>query len=190
MSRSRRGLLREGVLSTCLERYDGVFASGVAANNKLNLDHLREGGNTAILGLAIRELVEDIRPLKPEFVVGVPSGATPLAKAAAQILEIECVTLTKGDEGIEYATPSDQRLARALVDGVVVEDVVTTLSSVRMVLELPEMGSRIMAVRGIWDRGDPTAREPLPRDIDYGSLVEEYIPPELPSDSDYWGYVS
>lgn len=181
--------LREELLTTGFGRYSGTFASGVEANNKLNLDGVQRNMRLRREVVAgIGQIIQD-NNLEFGLVMPVPNGANWLGLEVASANNARYLPLRKaGNRQISLISPQDQGEIDVADKIVVVEDVPNGLTSVRRVLGLPGVMERTVAVLGVFDRGDPSQREPLPEHILLRSLVEEYIPPMLPDDSNLWKY--
>lgn len=179
--------LRRGILASCFDKYNGTYASGVAANNKLDLEAL--GYYLELEALAVNGLTELVRPYKPDLIVPVPDGANRLGRQIAMALGIDAMILRKDSVTKEITMkPGAEQIFAAAKRIVVVEDVLNQRTTTSRVLALPWIGERTQAVVGVWDRGDPAARPTLA--VPVQSLVEEFIPAELPQDSEYWSYIS
>lgn len=194
------------ILYTCFDRYDGRYASGEPANNKIDLEKIQPGSDLwdrmigALVGRIEQEI--EVRGFDPGFAVGIPNGATPMAEAVAVRLGIAHVLLRK-DEAKNIWLPQDQtgRLSDELSGktGIVVEDITNRLTNVKKTLAIPSLAGRICLIASVLDRGDPDTRQ-LPKltlpgqnpdtaqPIPFVSVIEHYIPPMLDPDSDLWRY--
>ena len=88
--------LREKILLQCFEPYEGNFATGAAANNKLDLEQLVVG--SATYNAIVRGIGKTAIRYEPDFCVGVPDGATGLAMHVAHRMGIDWYPLQKSDE--------------------------------------------------------------------------------------------
>lgn len=178
--------LREELLKTCFERYEGEFAAGTRANNKMNIDRLAESPRlrnyvTRLLGsLAVVESVD--------FIAAVPNGANWIAQEVADTYSLPFVELFKHPDTkeIDFLTEDDYILAQLGEQGLLVEDVASTFYTIRKCLALKRLNENVVVVASIFDRGNVDARTPLP--VKYRALAREYIPPSLPEDSKLWEY--
>lgn len=181
-------MLRDQLLAVGLREYDGVFAGGDTANNKLELDYASLSHHPHLLDRVTQGLCEAVDTIgaQPEFVVGVPNGATRLAEQVALRIGVDVYNpfLKKDGNEISYATQVDREMVQNLERGIVVEDVVNTLHTTRQTLR--HLGGRATAVVCVFDRGNTAARPPI--DVPLVSLVAEYIPAYLPQPSSLWQY--
>jgi hypothetical protein len=178
--------VRDRLLSVCLERHEGRFASGQKANNKLDLEKL--ANDPELEQFVVESLAGRVLEHAPEFVVGIPDGATQLAGKVAVNSGLYLAHLKKNDQDpnkFEFASWADEEaICEPLNRGVLIEDVFNRFTNTRRALAIPLLAKRIVAVEAIWDRGLPAYREQL--DIPCGSIISEHIPDQLPDDSDLW----
>lgn len=180
--------LRERILETCFSAHEGEFAGGEAANNKLNLELIR--GDHKLTGFIIQALSKNALEHNPEFVVGVPDGATWLADKIALRCGLYSVHLKKNEQDgtkLEFAHDSVDRemTCEPLSRGVLVEDVFNRFTSTRRALAIPVIRDRVVAAEGIWDRGCEPRETP---DLPIRALVEYPIPAMLPDSSALWAF--
>jgi orotate phosphoribosyltransferase len=181
--------LRERIMHQCFVPYEGRFSNGERANNKLDLDLLNRRDpdlfTDCIIGLGKISLKHEA-----DFVVGVPDGATMLAKGVSVSYHLRHVELFKYGDSKEVEIRFDEdemSLEREHINrGLVIEDVTRTFSNIRKVLELPELEGKIVAAAAVFDRGDTTLRNRLP--VPFEALAQLYIPPMLPPGSTLWQY--
>ncbi len=177
--------LREAVLQTCFVREDSVFASGVAANNKLDVERLHKNPDLSkkVIQRIGKLAIEDA----PDFVVGVPNGANWLAERVADLTKLNLVVLqADSDKNISYADKHSEYIAEYGFRGVMIEDVFNRFTNSRKVLGFESLANKISLAVSVWDRGNPNQRTQL--EIPHKSLVTEYIPSQLGSDSELWRY--
>ncbi len=180
--------LKEQILQTCFERYEGNFSAGDPANNKLNIDRL--AGNPELKNYCVREIGSLAIDNQVDFVTAVPNGANWVAEEVADSYELPFVELYKRPDTrqIDFRTEEDYELACMFDGGLIIEDAARTFHNLLICLGLKPLDRKVSIAVSIFDRGDPTSRKPLP--INYRALVAEYIPPLLPVDSTYWEYAN
>ncbi|HSX30461.1 MAG TPA: hypothetical protein VLE99_00910 [Candidatus Saccharimonadales bacterium] len=178
--------LRTGILRNCFGPYDGTHASGDWSNNKLDLELLENCRELA--ALAVTGLAQIIRPYKPDLLIPVPNGANWLARELRLRLGVDVMELSKDDETKQMSTkPNLEALYADTCRLVVVEDVPNSFTNTRNVLALPWIAARtVLAVVGVWDRGDAAMREPLP--VPCKAVISEHIPRVLSAGAEYWRY--
>lgn len=176
--------LKSYVLGRCFGRDDKVFASGVRANNKIDIELLADD---PVGHRMVHALGGVIRRYRPDFLVPVPNGARWITAMLSEELSVPEVFLEKhNDRTIHYPNPEEMERVLGFRRGVVIEDLLNRYTNTRKVLALPGMAERIVAAAALMDRGDPAVREPLT--IPAYALVSEPIPEQLPVDSVYWSY--
>jgi orotate phosphoribosyltransferase len=180
--------LQHELLSTCFDRFEGTLASGRRANNKLYCERISD--NPELEALVVKGLARAVSAHNPEFVVGVPSGATKLADKVAAECEIYSVFLDKDEDGnMDFKTSVDKEaICMPLHRGVLIDDVLNWFTRTKQALQIPELGQRIVAVEAIIDRGNDNKRASLP--VPHSALLKVDIPEELPEDSPLWRYAS
>lgn len=185
--------LKQELLSVGFERDITVFADSQIANNKLNLDYETLSAYPQILGSVVEQLADKAATFEPEFVAGVPHGATGLAQLVASELsdrqdkDIFQVRLTKDKNNvIGYEKAADHMIVSCLERGVFIEDVLNRGGSTKRALRLKDMAPRILGVIAVFDRGLISERNAL--GLEVHSLVQEPIPPQLEPNSPLWDY--
>lgn len=177
--------LREGILQQCFVREDTLFASGVTANNKLDVERLDNNSDltTEVVRRTGRLVLEDA----PDFIVGVPNGANWLAQRVADRTRMNLVLLhADSDKNISYEDKHSEFIAKHGFRGVLIEDVFNRFTSTRRVLDVEPLGTKIGSVVSVWDRGNTHERTEL--EIPHTSLITQFIPEQLTSDSELWKY--
>lgn len=172
--------LRGQLLQIGFGRFEGLHASGTQANNKLELGYETLRRYPEVLDRIVTGLCETVVPYRPDFVAGVPHGATSLATEVGKQLDTYEVRLTKSAGTITYAHEQDKENLRCVGDGVLIEDVLNRLTNTKACLDLPGLGAKVVAVAGIFDRGFLGQREPIEQPIH--SLVSLPIGTQLPDD--------
>lgn len=176
--------IRDYFLEKCFVRDDRVFASGIQANNKIDMERLV---NDPVAHALVERLGGLIVAQRPEFLVAVPNGASWMTAFLCKQLSIPEVQLTKRqDRTIDFLNPEEALRVFDYERGVIVEDIFNRFTNTRKVLSLRGMSERVVAVTALMDRGEPTTREPL--EIPHIVLVHEPIPEQLSPDSVYWKY--
>jgi len=178
--------LKEAILQTCFERFDGQFAAGDRANNRVNLDRLAK--NEELKNYCIKQLGSLAIAYQAEFVTAVPDGANWIARNVSERFGLPLVELFKyPDTGqIDFRTKEDEEITHDLACGALFEDVARTFHSLQKVLALDPLDEKVIVIGSIFDRGNPATRNSL--QVPHIPLVREYIPPLLPKNSDYWKY--
>lgn len=177
-----RLLLRKQILEACFELHETpiTFAGGQPANNKLDaerLEHNRELRRQVVPAMGILALEYD-----PEFIIGVPNGATWLGDAIAA--EINCYPahlkrLADGSMDYESQQVDWEMVVSPLTRGVLVKDVFNRFTNTRRALAVPELAPRIAGIIAVWDRGvDHPDRQPPSQP--HQALISEHIPEVLP----------
>lgn len=163
--------------------FEGTFADGQPANNKLDLSYARLSSRPRLFRRIVQELCEYAEPYKPEFTIGNPDGATGIAGAVALEMDLHCIHLVKThNKGIKYATTIDEFSVSQVQRGVLIEDVLNRRSTSQKVLQLPHLADKISAVISIFDRGMPGEAHFIDKPVE--SLVKFPIAPELPDNSE------
>lgn len=177
------------LLEVGLVPFFGRFAGGQEANNKLVLDAESVWAkNPALFEIVSSRLGQLAARYRPDLIVPVPSGADGYGWQIANRTGVQCATLQKDaatkqisiDEALDHALRHAERV-------LIVEDVTTRLSSVRRVLDIPEIGQRAVGVVSVFDRGAPTNLLQLPDGVAFKSLVAEYLPPSIGVASPHYG---
>lgn len=189
-NRIQRTRLHEGLLREGFQRWDGRHAGGRPANNKLMLDYdSLHDSNLALFRRVIAGLCKLTEAYNPEFVTGVPNGATGYATRVAAELGIQTVTLKKrtfnNEKQLSYASDLDEYTAAELARGVILEDVINSRSSAKVVQEFDGLAPKMVAVVAIFDRGIPSERMDL--GIPVSSMASEPIPANLKR-SELWQF--
>lgn len=182
--------LREEILATCFSRYEGEFADGDQANNKLDMEKIYD--NPELFEEVTLRLGQVAMEHDPEFIVGVPDGATRLADAVASYCGLFSAHLRRTGSNKDKVEFKDNFLdgkviCGSLSRGVLVEDVFNKFTSTNRVLAVPELSERIVAVEAIWDRGSDPRSKP---DVPARALIKEHVPSILPADSRFWGFAA
>jgi orotate phosphoribosyltransferase len=183
--------LTERLMEVGFQRYEGELASGVEANNKVDLSYQvlhRHSGLLRMISAGIAEIVE---PYDVQFVVGVPSGAAGLARhEVTQDIDGWPVYLVKNRRNGKFEYPKgtpDEYVVNHLERGALIDDVVTTGGSLKKTLdEVPGLKERIVVASAVLLRGN--ADELAPLGVPFQPLSEKYIAPVLPDDSEMWHY--
>ncbi|MGH7238161.1 MAG: hypothetical protein ACREGF_06510 [Candidatus Saccharimonadales bacterium] len=188
--------LREPILKACFQPGNLVFAGGEEANNKLELENLRHCPD--LRSLVAARVGKLVREYNPDLIIPVPNGANWLGQDIARARGIGCVLLGKNAETKEIYYPSN--IQKQIVEGsqsiVIIEDALNKLITTKKVLALPGIAEKCLAVAGIWRRGDlglvlPRYLESAENEDDYipvQAVINEFIPAQLPDDSELWRY--
>ena len=177
--------LRDEILNSCFAPYEGTFASGAPANNKLDMEHLLVGSNA--YNTVVRSIGALATIYQPDFCVGVPDGGTGIAMHVANHMEIGWYPLMRSDDDpstIVFEYEEDEDHCQEKTRGLIVEDVFNRFTSTKRVLQIPPIALRAVVAVAVWDRGMPAEREAL--SIPTKAVIEEHIPAQLPGDSPLW----
>jgi len=181
-----RSSLHRALLTAGFERYSGKFKGNQYANNKVILDFEKVHKNKQLYPRVLGGLCRLVAQHNPDFVVGVPDGATGYADAVARNLRIDVIHLAKDKQHhrMEFATEDDRVLADLLQRGVLIEDVPNRRTSLKEAVDL--LGAKVIRAVGIFDRGVPG--ELIDIGIGVDSLVHEPIPAELSQRHELWHF--
>ncbi len=174
------------------DRWDGEFANGESANNKLSIDHYVLKKDPELYRRVVRRMCELAEPYRPTFFIGVPNGATGIAATVAQEYGAHLLNptpkLEKDDNTkvMSYADWDSSRIVRSCGTGIIIDDVFRTGSSIEKALALPHMAGKIMAGICVFDRSVPDNRLELP--IQIHAVAQEPIPIMLSEDSALWRF--
>lgn len=177
------------LLAACLQPYEGTFAGGQQANNKLDCEILET--HPTLREAVVKSMMSAVMRHKPDFVVGVPRGATWLAEAVAEEQDIPVVRLDyrQGDpeKHMFYKTVNDAHRSVTYERGVLVEDVFNRFTNTRRALAVAGLAVRIVAAEAIVDRGYPDERQALP--IPASARIVRPIPAVITPDSPLFRYI-
>lgn len=184
-----------------LESYDGILAGGAEANNHLSLDKLVEHDELfekVTEAMAHLILVHNCRV---DFLAPIPSGGEVLAETVSQKLRrrespsIPVVHFKKTEEGL-FAPRGHKakKLLNGLENGVIIDDVSTSFSSLGRFLLTPELKGKNLSFCAIWRRGMEDIEQEV-KDQEGGEvtkywLVEKPIPNIIDQTSDLAKYLS
>ena len=163
--------LRDIILAAgVLQLGEVTFASGMTANNKLDMSKLfdQEGDRTG-LHAVIAALGRTANRYKPDALWGVPTGGQSFARALGQVLRKPVIDLKKyqdytGARRFDYGAEITVGIS-GCNRMVGIEDVSTTYGSVVGCLQLPELREATKAVAVIWSRGEDDPDEIIMPDM-------------------------
>jgi hypothetical protein len=186
--------LLEPLLDLGFRRAETVFAGGKRANNKLELDDTALEQDDWLKETVVEALGAMALEYDPEFIIGVPDGATKLgirvAKSVSRLTDHVVIPITlrkqitSGQRYFHYQTQQDFNSVLACRRCVIVEDVTNEFTSINKTLNIPGLRTKVNGVLSIFHRGTPEARARL--DIPSASVVERYIPPMLEPEDTLW----
>ncbi len=197
---------REELLATCLERRDPVtdepFASGEAANNKLEADRIVQG--SPFFMRTVRrmkaQVIEEVPDLSDvDYICGIPNGGTRFAEGLSDELaptyRIPVLYFRKEDalRGIKRFSPlraNDRRALAAAQRIVMVDDFSTKFTSLNGMLAMEEMTGKDIDFFSIAHRGDPALLQSDASRLRLHTLEVLSIPNMLPDDSELWRYAN
>lgn len=176
--------LRRDILSFCFDRYDGTFAAGQQANNKLDLERI---GHLPLLRARIVEhATQHIEQYEPDLLVSTPRGADWFVKSIAWRLGITALVLDKDESTKEFSYQAGgQQAVESSHRLMIGDDALNRLTNTGKVHELPGIAERALGVFAIWDR-NPDRSQSLPLPIE--AIITEEIPDMLPTDHELWEY--
>lgn len=180
-------MVRERILTTCFDRYDGTFANGEVANNKL--DGERAQYNHVLRPMIVRRMGKLVLRHKPGFVTAVPAGANWIARDVSEQYDLALVRLRRDPRKpgrIVFDSPKDKEICESHGRGVLIEDVINRFTNTHRVLQIPALKQRIVAEVAMWDRGPKGDREEP--DFPHEALIDEPIPALLQDDSPLWEF--
>jgi orotate phosphoribosyltransferase len=170
---------RDAVMGETFVRGDFTFASGTKANNKLQMERLKN--NPELFDDVIRRLGVLAMVFNPDLISYVPDGARLFAEPLAADLGLPVAHLWKAIDinngqprNITYKRPMDHRSVRAANRLVIIEDVTTKFTSTKKVLDLPDMRQIAIGQVSIVHRGWPAAQQNF--ELKALSLIGEYMP--------------
>jgi orotate phosphoribosyltransferase len=177
--------LREDFYKAAFSRYEGRFASGEIANNKLEVDKLQR--MPSLRAQVSEALVLVAKKFNPDMVMAVPRGGNWVAIDLAWNLGAAILLLDKNEETGDFHFQSGGedalRTSRRLL---IVDDMFTKFTNTRKAMELPGVRERAVGAVAIDDRGDSSKRVDV--NLPHDALFQEYIPPVLPANSRFWKY--
>jgi orotate phosphoribosyltransferase len=162
------------IVAGVLQEGHFVFADGDHATQKLEMDNLWD--HPAQLRVVVQALADaDGLPLA-DVLLGVPTGGQRLADAVGEMSGLPVVQLERVSGGAKqdfrYVSSKDKELALSARAPRIIEDVVTTLSSVAGVVRLLHTEQDIQSL-AIWRRGE--VKPQYQRGVSDYYLVEEPI---------------
>ncbi|GEM_PF-2837161 len=186
--------LSDRLIAVGFERYSGTFADSQEANNKLELDYDRLCRYPKLLDRVVDRMCDLAEGFEPEFVAGVPDGATGLANRVAYELgrrqdnDIHCIYLGKCVvmKDVFYRSKTDEKTIKPLQRGLLIEDVFNRGANTERALRVDGLAPKIVAVIANFNRGFIEERKPIDKPV--YSVVSRPIPALLPEDSGLWVY--
>lgn len=181
----RHNVLQADLLRTCFERYDGRYASGATANNKLVYENIRT--NPWLESRLYDSLEILVSYHKPDMLVANPTGANRIGIELAWRLGTALLLLSKdtATKALGFLDDEAQNVYTASRI-IIVEDVINSLSTTRRTMALPGIAERTVACIDAIDRGDRRNRPDL--GIAVEAVVRMPIPAVLPEDDNLWKY--
>lgn len=176
-------IVRKRLLENYFVLYDELItlSAGDWANNKIDMELMEHDETTQ--ALVMPPLARLVSEFEPDFVAGVPNGATWLAEAVAARVGCDVVRLTKDEtRNVDYKTYRDaESVAHIFRRGVLLEDVSRTFANVRRTLALGTLASKVVGVVTVMDRAADRPGRQLPA-VPVRALVADNIPEILPYD--------
>lgn len=174
--------IRRDILDFCFDRYDGTFAGGQEANNKLDLERI--GHLPHLAAQIVSRLAEIIETFEPDLLVSTPKGADWLTVRTSWRLGTSALLLDKDPSTKEFAyRPTGRETVEKSQRLVIVDDALNRLTNTGKVFDLPGIADKAVAIGAIWDR-NPGRETDLSLPI--GAVISEEIPDMLPDDSPLW----
>jgi adenine/guanine phosphoribosyltransferase-like PRPP-binding protein len=181
MTDSERDALRDELISTGFKRNQHfTYSDGSEGNNKLELDFDTLSQHPELFGNVVSGICEAMEPFDPDFVIGIPNGATEIAAAVSEKLEIPQVRLAKNpDKSFFLASYTDRYILKnAKSHGVLIDDVYRTGSNFQRAVDLlksEHMDGKIAGAVAIFDRGADHKRKHIELPFKVNSVVAMYI---------------
>ncbi len=176
--------LRKDILGLCFDRYDGTFADGQEANNKLDLELVKQLPSLA--ALVSYKMATMVVSHNPDLLVSTPKGADWLTRRVAGRLGVAALILNKNETTKEFTYSEDGEETVAQSDRlVIVDDVLNRLTNTGKVYALPGIAEHAVAIAGIWDR-NPSRETKVP--IPTEAIIVEEIPDMLPASHSLWNH--
>lgn len=182
------------LVAASFEWGETTYAAGATATHKLTMDYEAMEQHPLLLWRLVRAMTEAVAPYRPDYIAGVPNGATGYAGAVALELsgrddrDVFLVHLKKDTAGVRFKTDIDRDTAGRLSRAALIEDVFNTGKSTRESIDcLRSAGSEVVAVVAGFDRGNDTARPDL--GVPLHSIAAAYIPPDLTPGTDVLRYI-
>ena len=179
------------VLNHCFAPYEGTFAGGQEANNKLDIERLCL--SPVLRARAASYVMDVIRKNvhMPDLLVAVPYGANwMVGDICRSIPGVSPLYLEKtqknGSKELTLLDEGEQALEDARTIGIV-DDVLNRRTNTLMAYDLigSEQSQKIVGIFGFWDR-NPAWDNHL--DIPVDAAIKHEIPDMLPPDSQLWRY--
>lgn len=179
---AEKAMIRKRLFENYFHLFDEpiTLSAGDKANNKMDIEPMR--GDPAMRELVIPVFSELVVRHQPDFVVGVPNGATWLADAVAVETGCYVAHLFKDEDGnVDYEDDFIDRelVTNELSSGVLIEDVTRTMGNVNRALAVEGLGEKIIAIATLVDRNPYSQRRKMPEQP-VEALISEHIPEMLP----------
>lgn len=164
-----------------------IFADGDHGFVKLEMDRLWE--HPIILEIILQSLARAEGLPEADVILGVPSGGQRLAEAIVEryISDRPLVKLERVPNGARqdyrFCTEADRLLAQSSKSPRIVEDVVSTLSSIAGVVKLLDPENQDIHSLAVWRRGK--VRKIYGVGVTDHYLVEEEVPIYAPEECSY-----
>ncbi len=188
--------MTERLMAIGFKPWDGNFANNKRANNKLELDHDRLKQYPQLYSDVIRDMCEQVEAYRPKFFVGVPNGATGIAKTMAREYNVPHVVLKKDPETgvMDYADQRSLSVVQRTCDGIIIEDVHRTGSSLERALRINELAAKVVVGACVFNRSVAATAHPgdvvLDLPVDILAVARQPIPSELDEASGLWAYAA
>lgn len=160
-----------------IQEIDFTTAAGNRADTKLELDVMHS--DPRLYADIIGGLVVMASVFRPDILVPVPSGGVRLVEDMGERMKLPYVIPRKDSSSLQGFKMQNQQLARALTANkqrvLLVDDVLTTGSSMVAVSNLEEIEGKVCGGIAVWDRSEPSMpRKNLP--FTTTALIKHHVP--------------
>ena len=176
--------------SGAFDHYDGTFAGGQEANNKVDADILYKDPETR--AKIVNGLAELAVEFKPDLIVPIPHGADKWGEALAHELgdipvsRLKKIESAPGFKNTDFKNELSQGRVNRSKRLLLVEDFCNRWTSTRGGLFIPSVRRKAVGLVGIGYRGTPDNRVAAP--IKSKFLWEHRIPDILEDNDPLWEY--
>lgn len=185
--------LEEKLIYAGLSSGDVIYASGIAANNKLNLGSEELSLFPQLHYEVTHKLGGIVTGYSPDLLIPVPSGANGYARCIGDARNIDYILPPKFELWPEW-----KEKMMGLIEGhdriAIIEDIPTRLTSTERTIRELGIGERVVLIAALFDRGYPQHRNRLrrlgkiPRHVPIIPLVRRPLPPVLDDSDPVWEF--
>ena len=196
MTKFAKDILEAGLL----ERYSGNFAGGAEANNHLSLDKLTEHPELFKRIKTTMACLILAHNCRVDFLAPIPSGGDELAEGISEVWakgdgpEVPIAYFEKTKNGLFIPRQQDDLdILKNSKNGVIIDDVSTTFSSLKRFLKTSELKNKRLSFCAIWRRGTEEVEKEVKslndEEIAKYWLVEKPLPNMIDKTSDLAKYL-